>query len=49
MEEIIEELANIAIRKIQGYEHFERYTMLAEIADRLKAMAEDEFRKAVNE
>ena len=49
MEEIIEEVAKIAIRKTQGYEHFERYTMLAEMADILKAMAEDEFWIAVNE
>lgn len=49
MEEIIEEVANIATRKTQGYEHFERYTMLTEMADRLKAMAEDEFRLAANE
>lgn len=49
MEEIIEEVADIAARKAQGYEHFERYTMLTEMADKLKAMAEDEFRLAVNE
>lgn len=49
MEEIIEEVANIATQKIQGYEHFERYTMLTEMADRLNAMAENEFRIAVNE
>lgn len=49
MEEIIEEVASIATRKTEGYEHFERYTMLSEMADRLKVMAEEEFRKAVNE